>query len=67
VFDDVRNVEYGAIVGWYFGGRREEEVATSTTARFRFGEIAGIAVRCLLHVAGVVCDDGIFLGRDVIE
>ena len=44
MFDDVGNVEDGAVVGWYVSAVGEEEMPTCSTACFRFAEITGIAL-----------------------
>ena len=67
MFDDVCNVEDGAVVGWYVSPIGEEDVPTGLTAGFGSAEIAGIAVCGKFHVAGIVCDDCFFLGCKVVE
>ena len=67
VLDEVGDVEYRAVVVRYRGVTREEEVASCSASGLRFAQIAGVAVRSQDHLTRVVCDDGLFLRRKVIE
>ena len=66
MFDDVCDLQDGAIVGRNVCMGREEEVAAGTSSSIRFAKVAGIAVCSEYHVAGMVSDDGIFLCCEVV-
>ena len=50
MFDDVRDVEDGSIVGWDVGVVGKEEVATGAAFGFELAEVAGVAVDGKDHV-----------------
>ena len=55
--NDVCNVEDSAIVRGQGCIRGHEKVTTSLAASLWFAQIAGVAVGCQNHVAGILCDD----------
>lgn len=67
VFDDVGNVENGAVVLRNVGTVGEEEMATSPATGFRFTEVACVAVDSQFHCTCVVGDDGVVLGGEIVK
>ena len=67
MLDDVGNVQDGTIVGWDFCIGGEKEMPTSSAMCAGFAEITGIAVDGKDHVAGIVCENCIVLGGDVVK
>ena len=66
MFDDVCDVQDGAVVGRNVCMGREEEVAAGMASSIRFAEVAGIKGCSKYHVAGMISDDGIFLCCEVV-
>ena len=67
MFDDMCDVENGAIIGWDVGCGGEEEVAASTAASFWFAKMAGITVGSKDHITGMVGENGFFLSGEVVK
>ena len=67
MFDDVGDIQDGPVVGWDFRIGREKEMPPSAAAFPGFTEITGVAVYGEDHVAGVVGENCIVLGGDVIQ
>ena len=67
VFDNVGDVEDGAVVVGDVGAVGEKEMSSSATAGLGFAEVAGITVYSEFHVTGVVCDDGVVLGAEIVQ
>lgn len=67
MFDDVGDVEDGAVVRRVGSVTGEEEMATSVAASLGFAEVAGVAMGGQNHVARVVSENSFFLGGDVVE
>ena len=67
VFYYVGDVENCSIIGGIIGIAGEEKMSACSASGFGFVEIAGVGVHCQDHVAGVICEDGFFLGGEVVE
>ena len=67
MFDDVGNVEDGAVVGGDFCIVGQEEMSTRAAFDLRFAEVAGVAVDRHDHLAAVVGEYCIFLCGEVVK
>ena len=61
MFDDVGDVEDGAVVGGDFGVSRHEEMSACSAFGFWFAQRTGIAMDRHDHFTVVVCEYRIFL------
>ncbi len=67
MFDDVGNVENGAVVLRNVGTVGEEEMAASPATGFRFTGVACVAVDSQFHGTCIVGDDGVVLDGKIVE
>ena len=67
MLDDMGDVEYCPVIGWYVGIVRKEKVPPGATASLGFTQVAGIAVGSQYHVAGIVREHCFFLGGNVVK
>jgi hypothetical protein len=67
MFDDVGYIQDGPIVGWDFCIGRERKMPPSAAACPGFAEITDVAVYGEDHVTGIVGENCIVLGGDVIQ
>ena len=66
-FDDLGDIDNGAIEHWGFAGELAKvEVSTGSTAGFRFGEVGGITVNVQDHVAGSEAEGGVGVGGTIV-
>ena len=66
MFDDVGDIQNGAIVSWNLFIKREKEVATGAAACLGLAEIACITVDGKFHVTTFVCEYSVFLSGQKI-
>ena len=67
MFDDVGDVEDGAIVGGDFDISRHEEMSARSAFGFWLAQVASIAIDRHDHFTAVVCEYRIFFCGEVIE
>ncbi len=66
-FDDLGDIENGAVVGCFVGAIGEEEVSAGAAPSFWFSEIGCVAVDAKDHVAFGIREDGIRMGGNIVQ